>query len=235
VGRLGRAFDDMLGRLARSEEDQRRLVQDAGHELRTPLTSLRTNVSLLRRMDELPEAARHELIEDLAGETRELTELVNELVELAAGQRGAGEPVEVELAAPARRAAALAGRRTGREIRVEADGSVLRGQPDALQRAVWNLLENAAKFDPEGAEPIDVVVAGGAVEVRDRGPGIPAGDLPRVFDRFYRADASRSLPGSGLGLAIVREVAAAHGGVVYARARPGGGSVIGFTAPGVPE
>jgi two-component system sensor histidine kinase MprB len=235
VGRLGRAFDDMLGRLARSEEDQRRLVQDAGHELRTPLTSLRTNVSLLRRMDELPEAVRHELIEDLAGETRELTELVNELVELAAGQRGAGEPVEVELAVPARRAAALAGRRTGREIRVEADGSVLRGQPDALQRAVWNLLENAAKFDPDGAAPIDVVVVGGAVEVRDRGPGIPAGDLPRVFDRFYRADASRSLPGSGLGLAIVREVAAAHGGVVYARAREGGGSVIGFTAPGVPE
>ncbi|MDR3080148.1 MAG: HAMP domain-containing histidine kinase, partial [Streptomyces sp.] len=93
VARLGRSFDRMLGRLAQSEEDQRRLVQDAGHELRTPLTSLRTNISLLRRIDELPPTAREELVADLAQESRELTDLVNELVDLAAGQYDT-EPVQ---------------------------------------------------------------------------------------------------------------------------------------------
>ncbi|MGW3248287.1 sensor histidine kinase [Streptomyces sp. NPDC001070] len=229
VGRLGRAIDDMLGRLARSEEDQRRLVQDAGHELRTPLTSLRTNVSLLRRFDRLPPEARAELVEDMTAETRELTDLVNELVELAAGNRDHEEPVEVALADVAARAAEIAGRRTGREIVVRADDTVVRGRPAALQRAVGNLLENAAKFAPGRAEPIETVVVGPCVEVRDRGPGVPEADLPRIFDRFHRADAARSLPGSGLGLAIVREIAVAHGGTAFARNRPGGGAVIGFT------
>ncbi|WP_086697983.1 histidine kinase dimerization/phospho-acceptor domain-containing protein, partial [Streptomyces tricolor] len=98
VGRLGRAFDRMLGRLAQSEEDQRRLVQDAGHELRTPLTSLRTNISLLRRIDELPPATREELVADLSQEARELTDLVNELVDLAAGQSENEPPQRVDLA-----------------------------------------------------------------------------------------------------------------------------------------
>lgn len=229
VGRLGRAFDDMLGRLARSEEDQRRLVQDAGHELRTPLTSLRTNVSLLSRLGELTPRARAELIDDMADETRELTDLVNELVELAAGHRDTEEPVDLVLGEVVARAAALAGRRTGREIVVRSDTTLVRGRPAALQRAVSNLLENAAKFDPEGSGRIEVVADGPRVEVRDRGPGIPDADLPRIFDRFYRAADARSLPGSGLGLAIVREVATAHGGTAFAHGRPGGGAVVGFT------
>jgi two-component system sensor histidine kinase MprB len=229
VGRLGRAFDDMLGRLAHSEEYQRRLVQDAGHELRTPLTSLRTNVSLLRRLGELPPQARAELIEDMADETRELTDLVNELVELAAGHRDAEEPVDVPLGEVAAAAAALAGRRTGREIVVRADDTVVRGRPAALQRAVTNLLENAAKFDPAGEGPIEAVVEGPKIEVRDRGPGVPEADLSRIFDRFYRGRSARSLPGSGLGLAIVRDIALVHGGTAFARNREGGGAVIGFT------
>ena len=234
VGRLGRAFDGMLGRLAASEEIQRRLVQDAGHELRTPLTSLQTNVALLDRIDQLPPQARAELIADMKGETRELVNLVNELVELAAGDRGSEEPVEIALGVIAEAAAALARRRTGREIRVEADETVIRARPAAVQRAVSNLLENAAKFDQDGTEPIEVVVAGARVEVRDRGPGIVEADLPRVFDRFYRSDDARSLPGSGLGLAIVQAVALAHGGTAYARNRHGGGAVIGFAlGPGV--
>ncbi|WP_128376017.1 sensor histidine kinase [Streptomyces cavernae] len=239
VARLGRSFDRMLGRLARSEENQRRLVQDAGHELRTPLTSLRTNISLLRRIDELPPAAREELVADLAHESRELTDLVNELVALAAGQSDS-EPVRrVSLADAARDVAVAARRRTGRVITLDASGdTTLDGRPGALQRAVSNLVENAAKFDRDGSSPIEVVVEGpgGAdgtatirVEVRDRGPGIAEEDLIRVFDRFYRAPAARSLPGSGLGLSIVREVAAAHGGAPFARRRSGGGSVIGFT------
>lgn len=236
VGRLGRAFDGMLGRLARSKDDQRRLVQDAGHELRTPLTSLRTNISLLSRFEKLPPAARDELLADLAGETRELTDLVNELVDLAAGQRDDEPRTEVSLDEVATKAATLARRRTGRDITVRAKGDTLvEGHPAALLRAVSNLVENAAKFDRDGTGPVEVVVSGHRVEVRDRGPGIAEEDRERVFDRFYRAPGARSLPGSGLGLAIVREVALAHGGTVFARPRPDGGAVLGFTVDGPEE
>lgn len=239
VGRLGRAFDRMLGRLAQSEEDQRRLVQDAGHELRTPLTSLRTNISLLRRMDELPSDTRDELVADLTQEARELTDLVNELVDLAAGQSDSEPPRKVDLADIAEEVAGLARRRTGRQILIRASGATTAyGRPGMLQRAVSNLVENATKFDRGGTAPVEIAVTGPArpgvvrVEVLDRGPGIAEADLTRVFDRFYRAADARSLPGSGLGLSIVREVALAHGGAPFASRRAGGGSVIGFTAGG---
>ncbi len=242
VGRLGRAFDRMLGRLAQSEEDQRRLVQDAGHELRTPLTSLRTNISLLRRIDELPPDSREELVTDLAQEARELTDLVNELVDLAAGQSDTEPPQRIDLADVADEVAGLARRRTGREIVVHASGdTTTHGRPGMLTRALSNLVENAVKFDRQGRAPVEIHVAGPArpgtvrVEVRDRGPGIADDDLTRVFDRFYRAADARSLPGSGLGLSIVREVALAHGGAPYAFHREGGGTVTGFTVAGATE
>ncbi|MEU1285179.1 ATP-binding protein [Kitasatospora sp. NPDC005856] len=229
VGRLGRAFDRMLVRLATAKENQRRLVQDAGHELRTPLTSLRTNLSVLPDLDRLPPAERAALMADLVEESRELSHLVEELVALAADRRADEQPTEVVLADVVRQAAAQARRRSDREIVVDADGTVVTARPDALARAVGNLLDNAAKFDPSGTGPIEVVVRGPRVEVRDRGPGIDAADLDRVFDRFYRATAARSLPGSGLGLAIVHEVARSHGGRAFAANREGGGAVIGFT------
>ncbi|MEV7991479.1 HAMP domain-containing sensor histidine kinase [Streptomyces sp. NPDC086077] len=239
VGRLGRAFDRMLGRLAQSEEDQRRLVQDAGHELRTPLTSLRTNISLLRRIDELPPGTREELVADLGQEARELTDLVNELVDLAAGQSDAEPPQRVDVADLAEDVAGLARRRTGRRVEVRASGdTTTEGRPGMLTRALSNLVENAAKFDAYGTAPIEIVVSGPArpgtvrVEVHDRGPGVADCDLDRVFDRFYRAADARSLPGSGLGLSIVREVALAHGGAPFAWRREGGGAVIGFTVGG---
>ncbi|MER7929585.1 HAMP domain-containing sensor histidine kinase [Streptomyces sp. NPDC096057] len=242
VGRLGRAFDRMLGRLAQSEEDQRRLIQDAGHELRTPLTSLRTNISLLRRIDELPPATREELVADLSQEARELTDLVNELVDLAAGQSDTEPPQQLDLADIAEDVAGLARRRTGRDITVRASGDTTTdGRPGMLQRAISNLVENAAKFDRAGQTPIEIAVSGPAlpgtvrVEVLDRGPGVSETDLFRIFDRFYRAADARSLPGSGLGLSIVREVALAHGGAPFALRRDGGGSVIGFTVGGAAE
>jgi len=242
VGRLGRAFDRMLGRLAQSEEDQRRLIQDAGHELRTPLTSLRTNISLLRRMDELPPSTREELVADLSQEARELTDLVNELVDLAAGQSDTEPPQQVDLADIAEDVAGLARRRTGRDITVRASGDTTTdGRPGMLQRAISNLVENAAKFDRAGQTSIEISISGPArpgtvrVEVLDRGPGVSETDLFRIFDRFYRAADARSLPGSGLGLSIVREVALAHGGAPFALRREGGGSVIGFTVGGVVE
>jgi two-component system sensor histidine kinase MprB len=241
VGSLGRSFDRMLGRLARSVEDQRRLVQDAGHELRTPLTSLRTNISLLRRIEELPPGTRDELVADLTDESRELTDLVNELVDLASGKEDEEPVVEVALADTAEDVAMLVRRRTGRTVTVRADGdTTVRGRPAQLQRALSNLVENAAKFDADGSGPIEIAVSRAVgsgtvrVEVLDRGPGLAPDDTDRVFDRFYRAPSARSLPGSGLGLSIVREVATAHGGVAFAAAREGGGAVVGFTVRGLP-
>jgi len=236
AGRLGTAFNEMLTALGRSRDAQQRLVQDAGHELRTPLTSLRTNVSVLRRHESLPLETRTRVIEDLDAETRELTGLVNELVELATDARDDEPFQQVELGPLVERMAARARRRTGCLITVTADASIVDGRPQALERAVSNLLDNATKFaaagsDAPGPAPIEVEVASGRMEVRDRGPGIPAEDLPHVFDRFYRSVGARSRPGSGLGLAIVRDVVEAHGGTVSAANRPDGGAVVGFSLP----
>ncbi len=229
VGRLGTAFTEMLAALTRSREDQQRLVQDAGHELRTPLTSLRTNIAVLRSLARLPAADQTRLIDDLDGETQELTHLVDELVELAVDQRGDEPCGPVDLREVAERVAERTRRRTGRDVVVDADDVVVTARAAGVERAMSNLVENAAKFSDAG--PIEIVVRRGRIEVLDRGPGIDGTDLPRVFDRFFRSVVARSLPGSGLGLSIVRGVAESHGGAVFAGPREGGGAVLGFTLP----
>jgi two-component system, OmpR family, sensor histidine kinase MprB len=233
VGRLATSFNAMLVRLGQARDDQQRLVQDAGHELRTPLTSLRTNVSLLRQFEAMSPEVRDRVVADLDGETRELTALVDEVVTLAVAVPADAPRAAVDLAAMARSVAARAHRRTGREVSLQADDSVVLGQGALLARAMWNLVENACKFSADGS-PIELVVDRGAVLVRDRGPGIEQGDLAHVFDRFYRSTSARSLPGSGLGLAIVRDVAESHGGRAFAANRPGGGAEVGFQVPLLP-
>ena len=228
VGRLAASFTTMVERLAAAREAQDRLVQDAAHELRTPLTSLRTNASVLRRFAELPPEARERLLADVQGETRELSHLVDELVELALSGHSAEPEEPVALAALAERTAERVGRRSGREIVVDADDSVVRGYRASLERGVGNLLENAAKFDGGSDTPIELRVRRGTTTVRDHGPGILPADADRVFDRFYRADAARGLPGSGLGLAIVRDVAERHGGAAFVTTPSGGGACVGF-------
>ena len=104
------------------------------------------------------------------------------------------------------------------------------GHAERLKTAVRNLLDNAAKFGPPGG-PVEVRLQAGELTVRDHGPGIPPGDLPRVFDRFYRAASARGVPGSGLGLSIVRQVAAGHGGTVQAEPAAGGGTLLRFRLP----
>ncbi|MCU1430342.1 MAG: two-component system sensor kinase [Actinomycetia bacterium] len=232
AGRLGVAFNEMLAALARSKEDQQRLVQDAGHELRTPLTSVRTNASVLRRHELSPDE-RVQVLDDLDSEARELTDLVNELVELAT-DRSRDEPEEeIVLGDIAKRVATRAERRSSRTVALDADDSTVLARRQALERAMSNLVDNALKFD-KGSGPIEMVVRSGTVTVLDRGPGIDESDRKHVFDRFFRAIAARSEPGSGLGLSIVRDVAERHGGEVFADAREGGGSAIGFRLPVVP-
>ncbi|MFZ4517436.1 MAG: sensor histidine kinase [Microthrixaceae bacterium] len=230
TGRLAGAFNSMLAALSRSKEDQQRLVQDAGHELRTPLTSLRANVYALRRADRLTAADRERVLDDLEGETEELTQLVNEVVELATDRREEPPTEVVALTPLAERVAARAAQRSGRPVEVRGDGTQVLGRTPALERAVGNLVENALKFDDSDG-PVTVTVVAGRVEVADSGPGVAEEDLPMVFDRFYRATSARSRPGSGLGLSIVRDVAESHGGTVFVANRPEGGAVVGFQLP----
>ena len=228
VGALGGAFDRMLAALARSSDDQQRLVQDAGHELRTPLTSLRTNLDALRRYPDMSNIDRDAIVEDLHAETTELTDLVNEVVAIASGG-AADEPREpFDLTELVTDVAERYERRSARSVVVTGASSPVVAQRASVQRAVSSLLDNARKFDVSGG-PIEVSVGAGTVTVADRGPGIPEGELALVFDRFHRADEARAMPGSGLGLSIVRDVARRHGGEATARQRAGGGAEVSFS------
>ena len=232
LGRLARAFNEMLAALAASRRQQQQLVDDAGHELRTPLTSLRTNIEVLARAGDLDPGERSRIFDDLTYELEELTGLVNELVDLARDPAAAAEgATDVRLDEIAREIAARTSRRHDREVVVDAEPATVRGRPTMLERALANLVENACRWGPED-RPVEVRVRPGRVEVRDHGPGIPPGDRPLVFDRFYRTAAARGTPGSGLGLAIVKQVVESHGGRVFAEAAEDGGAVVGFEIPG---
>jgi two-component system sensor histidine kinase MprB len=215
---LARSFNSMLEALAESRRAQRQLVADASHELRTPLTTVQTNVELLARANEMPEEERRQLREDLVSQLHELTGLVGDLVELARERAPESELEELDLAALVTVCVARArSRAPGLRFELTAGPCFVRADRARLERAVNNLLDNAAKWSPEGGR-VDVTVRRGELVVRDQGPGIPDSDLPHVFDRFYRAAESRGLPGSGLGLAIVRQVAEMHGGSAWAAA-----------------
>ena len=224
LGRLAMSFNTMLDALADSLAQQRRLVADASHELRTPLATVRTNVEVLARADALAPDERAELIGDTVAQVGELTRLVGDLVELARGEQE-GEPfMTIDLQDVARRAVAVVGRNYPQlRFDVETTPSRVRGAPGRLERAVSNLVDNAAKWSLAGGT-VEITVGNGAVAVRDHGPGIEADDVPHIFDRFYRSPAARALPGSGLGLAIVKQVADSHGGSVTVEGAPGGGA-----------
>jgi two-component system sensor histidine kinase MprB len=233
VGSLARSFTTMVEALATSREQQQRLISDAGHEMRTPLTSLRTNLELLERLEELPPDERREVLAAVQLDVDELTHLLTELVELATDRANDDEPAQpVELVDLATDVADRARRRTGRTITVVPDATNERpvvARPMMVTRAISNLVDNAVKYSPDGT--IEVLVGEGRLEVRDHGPGIPPADQPYVFDRFYRATTTRSAAGSGLGLAIVKQIVDRHGGRVWAVNHPGGGAAVGFELP----
>ena len=225
--RLARSFNATLDSLERSVEAQRQLVADASHELRTPIASLRANIQTLVEADRLPVSEREALRADVVAELDELTALVADVVELARGAAPGDLTDEVRLDEIVETVAERARARTngGLEFRVRTEPTVVRGDPGRINRAVSNLVDNAVKWSPpDGA--VELSLAGGALTVRDHGPGFDEGDLPRVFERFYRADGARGLPGSGLGLAIVRQAAEAHGGSAEAANAPGGGALL---------
>ncbi len=234
VQELATSFNMMLSSLDTSREQQRRLVQDASHELRTPLTSMRTNVELLQRHRNVDPELRERVLEDIAAELGELTELTSELVDSATEiPHDLVQASVFDLAEVVEDCVERAERRHRRTItleQTEGGPTAVHGDPSLVARAVTNLLNNAAKFC-EAPGAITITRRGTAVTVTDEGPGIPEGDLPHVFERFYRATTARSAPGSGLGLAIVRQIVAGHGGSVHVQNRSTGGLEIGFSLP----
>jgi two-component system sensor histidine kinase MprB len=226
LSRLAGSFNGMLAALEDSTRAQRQLVADASHELRTPLTSLRTNIEVLASDRALPAEERGRLLSDVVEQLGEMTTLIAELIELARAEQQTTPPEDVRLDLVAADAVERARRnQPGVTYTAELEETVVHGVAGTIERAISNLLDNAAKWSPPGAE-VEIEVRDGQVAVRDHGPGIADEDLPYVFDRFYRARSARGMPGSGLGLAIVRQVAEAHGGEVVAERANGGGTRV---------
>jgi two-component system sensor histidine kinase MprB len=245
IARLATAFNQMLTSLAASRDRQRQLVADAGHELRTPLTSLRTNLDLLAQIDAgdsvsasgggggtMPPGARRELLNDVEAQIEELTTLIGDLVELAREEELTHVVEPVDLAEVVERAIVRVRRRAPEvTFNVDVDPWWVTGEANALERAVLNVLDNAAKWSPaEGT--VTVTLSGGLLRVEDEGPGIAPTDLPHVFDRFYRSRESRAMPGSGLGLSIVRQIAVRHSGRIEAARGASGGALFTLRLPG---
>jgi two-component system sensor histidine kinase MprB len=231
VARLSTSFNTMLTALNKSMNRQRQLVQDASHELRTPLTSLRANSELLERAS-VSDADRAAILADMRTEIDELTALSTELSALAIDQKAAESPIDTDLAVIADEIATRAARRGGAAVSVHVtDDVMVQARPHQLERAISNLVDNAIKFSG-GSSEVEIHVGAKRVEVRDHGPGISDEDKPRVFDRFYRATATRSMPGSGLGLSIVSQFAEDHNASAYVLDNVGGGAIVGiqFTA-----
>jgi two-component system sensor histidine kinase MprB len=239
IARLARSVNAMLAALEESRTQQRMLVEDAGHELRTPLTSLRTNIELLIRSESSGRALapddRARLLRDLEAQVVELAQLTGELVELAR-QDASPDPVEEVDLADVVGAAVQRARVRAPGVRFSTDlgAAPVSGQPAALERMALNLLDNAAKWSPDGGTvqiglraDTDIAV----LTVADAGPGIDADDVPHVFERFYRATAARAMPGSGLGLAIVAQTVARHRGTVTVGRSEAGGALLTVRLP----
>ncbi|MFJ9111741.1 ATP-binding protein [Streptomyces sp. NPDC102283] len=241
IARLSSSFNSMTAQLASSRDRQAQLIADAGHELRTPLTSLRTNVELLARSDDtgrmIPPEDRKALMASVKAQMTELAALIGDLQELARPDAAEPGPLQVVALHEITRTALRRARLRGPELTVTEDLApwYVRAEPAALERAIVNVLDNAVKFSPPRGT-IDVRLHRGELTVRDRGPGIPAEDLPHVFERFWRSPTARQLPGSGLGLSIVARTVHQAGGTIALRPAPddGPGTVAALTLPGAP-
>jgi two-component system sensor histidine kinase MprB len=251
LGRLAGTFNTMLAALERSRLSQRQLVSDASHELRTPLTSVQANLDALALGDALSADERARAVASAQAQLRELTVLVGDMVDLSKTDVEDVEVEDVRLDLAASEAVERARLHSPEcTFSLDVEPCIVRAAPARLDRAIANLLDNACKWNPpsppsspsppcgrpsppaeRGGGPIEVRVREGRLEVRDHGPGIDPEDLPRVFDRFFRAPAARGRPGSGLGLAIVRQTAETHGGAVHAVNDPGGGARLIIELP----
>jgi two-component system sensor histidine kinase MprB len=234
VGRLASSFDTMLAALHESLTAQRQLVADASHELRTPLTSLTTNLDLLEDGAGLADPQAPGLVRAAREQASELDQLITDLLDLARYHESTPHRETVRLDVLTDEAVHRVRQRVPHAaIDTDLHECLVHVDPAAVDRAISNLVDNAVKWTPPGAA-VRVVVEHGQVSVTDRGPGIADEDLPRIFERFYRAPAARGMPGAGLGLAIVGGVAQANGGTVAVQTGPDG-STFTLAFPQVPE
>lgn len=236
LARLTTSFNAMLMALDASQLRQRQLVADAGHELRTPLTSLRTNIELIGQAADnaersLTDDQRDEIMGDVRAQLEELTTLVGDLVELARDEPLTRDPEPLDFADVVTQAVYRV-RLRAPEVSFEVDLApwMVIGEPQLLERAVTNLLDNAAKWSPPDGV-IRVGLSHGTLSVSDEGVGINPEDLPHIFDRFYRSSEARTLPGSGLGLSIVKRAADRHGGSVDVTSTVGTGTTFTLELP----
>jgi signal transduction histidine kinase len=226
------SLESSLGELERRLALQRQFVADASHELRTPLTTIRGNLSLLRRSDALTPEEQRAVLRDAVEESERMTHLLDEMLMLSsvgAGRELRHEPVDVKAVVEdaCRKTRVLA---PDRVVTVYAPDTTAMGDAEALRQVLLVLLDNALKYTLAGGR-ISVSVASDDnqvhIRVQDDGVGIDEAHLPRIFDRFYRADASR--PGTGLGLSIARDLVERQGGALTASSRRGVGSVFTIT------
>ncbi|MFE6978030.1 sensor histidine kinase [Streptomyces sp. NPDC057682] len=240
IARLSRSFNSLTSSLATSRDRQAQLIADAGHELRTPLTSLRTNIELLARSDEtgraIPPDDRKALMASVKAQMTELASLIGDLQELARPDAAKTGPLQVVALHDITRTALQRARLRGPELTITAELApwYVRAEPAALERAIVNVLDNAVKFSPPRGT-VTVVLHRGELTVRDQGPGIPADELPHVFERFWRSPSARQLPGSGLGLSIVARTVRQAGGEVTLLPAEGGGTTATLRLPGAPQ
>jgi len=237
LGDLAGAFDSMADEVVRAEQVRRSLAADVAHELRTPLAALQAGLEELRDGLQAPDTERLAALHD---QSLRLGRVVADLAELSAAESAALSlhPVDTDLAAIARGAlAAYRPRLDAAGLRVDAvvnDPVPVHADPDRLHQAITNLLANAARYCRPGDRVTVRAHANGGnavLDVADTGPGIPADELPHVFDRLWRGHRARSVAGSGIGLAVVRELVTAHGGAVAAASAAGAGTTITIRLP----
>jgi len=244
LGRLGYAFNEMTARLQAARQMQVDFIANVSHELRTPLTAIKGLVETLRDGAVDDTEVRDRFLGAMEGETDRLIRLVNDLLILSRADSRAlalrleavnlGDLAETSV----ERLSPLAVEHDITLcVKVHSDAPLALADPDRMEQVLLNVLDNAVKFSPSGSEVV-VEVAGGSdesvqVKVRDQGIGIPAATLPRIGERFFRADRARSRAdgGSGLGLAIARALVEAHGGRLSVESEEGCGTVVSFTVP----
>ena len=243
VGALAEAFNRMSAELESLERLRRDLVANVSHELKTPISALRAHIENLLDGVEDPDP---QVLQVMLQQSERLSRLVDQLLDLSRLESG-DVPMERQvLPLPPlvdRVVSEIDVAQPGRRVQVRADLPeelpAVWGDPERVHQVLFNLLDNAVRFAPEGGE---VVVSASrhngscTVAVRDDGPGIAAEHLPRLFERFYRVDTARSRNdgGTGIGLAIARSVVEAHGGRIWAESDPGAGSVFSFELPVAP-
>ncbi|WP_236684290.1 HAMP domain-containing sensor histidine kinase [Corynebacterium epidermidicanis] len=242
LAQLTRSFNDMLESLEASRRRQTELVADAGHELKTPLTSLRTNIELLMIVSNSPTATisnedRRDLEKDVIAQIEELSTLIGDLVDLAREDSRVQNAEFVDLGDTMSNALdRVRRRRPDVKFDFVRTDWYLFGDSFALGRAVVNLMDNAAKWSPpNGVVRLNMQPISDSeihISVADSGPGIPAADRAKVFERFFRSVQARSMPGSGLGLSIVKKVVERHHGTIEVLDSDDGGTLMQITLPG---